>query len=274
MSRGAPEWPQTFEDGRSRQDPRGTQAASVYRYLLDLDDELAQAFDLRMRIVVRQVATVLVVDLPAGAPDESAWPKIDSRGFGALVIDGVLAIETFLGDRITTELVGSGDLLQRWEPDPDELLEPRCECRVLVPSRVAILDGDFAERVRPWPEIGHALLRRGARRAEDLNLLRAIACNPRLEVRLTLVLWHLAARWGRVEPGGIRVPLPLTHRLLGRLVGAERPSVTHALSRLSHAELVSGHADEWHLHGTLAEHLAALSERADERESTVPDLRP
>ena len=65
------------------------------------------------------------------------------------------------------------------------------------------------------------------------------------------MLWHLAARWGKVELGGIRLSLPLTHRLLGQLVGAERPSVSHALARLAEAELVTGRGDEWHLHGTL-----------------------
>jgi CRP/FNR family transcriptional regulator, cyclic AMP receptor protein len=269
MSSGSPEWAQTIESGQPRRDPRDPIASSSYRYLLDLDDDLAQAFDLRMRIVARQIATVRVVELPVGVEDGSVWREDDASGFGALVIDGVLAIDTCLGDRITSELVGAGDLLQRWEPGLDDLLERSCEWRALLPSRLAILDDDFAERVRPWPQIGQALLKRAARRSGDLNLLRAIACNPRLEVRLTLLLWHLAARWGRVEPGGIRVPLPLTHRLLGRLVGAERPSVSHALARLSHAGLLTGHADEWHLHGTLEEHLAALSERVDEREPAL-----
>ena len=80
-------------------------------------------------------------------------------------------------------------------------------------------------------------------------------------MRLALLLWHLAARWGKVEPGGIRLALPLTHRLLGQLVGAERPSVSHALARLSDAGLVTGRADEWHLHGTVDEHLACLVAR-------------
>ena len=80
-------------------------------------------------------------------------------------------------------------------------------------------------------------------------------------MRLLLLLWHLAARWGKVEPGGVRLPLPLTHLLLGRLVGAERPSVSHALKRLAAAGLVSGSDDGWHLHGSIAEHLNALGER-------------
>jgi CRP-like cAMP-binding protein len=132
---------------------------------------------------------------------------------------------------------------------------------VLVPARVAVLDAAFAERVRPWPQIALALLRRAGKRAEDLDVQRAIACQPRLEVRLALVLWHLAARWGKVELGGIRLSLPLTHRLLGQLIGAERPSVSHALGRLAEAELVTGRGDEWHLHGSLEHHLACFAER-------------
>jgi CRP/FNR family cyclic AMP-dependent transcriptional regulator len=90
--------------------------------------------------------------------------------------------------------------------------------------------------------------------------LRAISCQPRLEVRLVLFLWHLAARWGRVEPTGIRLMLPLTHRLLGQLVAAERPSISHALGRLADAGLVSGTAGDWHLHGSLDDHLERLTE--------------
>ena len=75
-------------------------------------------------------------------------------------------------------------------------------------------------------------------------MLRAITSQPRLEVRLVLLLWHLAARWGRVEPSGIRLSLPLTHRLLGQLVAAERPSISHALKRLAQAGLVTGPTDD------------------------------
>jgi hypothetical protein len=56
----------------------------------------------------------------------------------------------------------------------------------------------------------------------------------------------------------VRLPLPLTHILLGRLVAAERPSVTHALKRLAVAGWIRGNEDGWHLRGTLQEHLAAV----------------
>ena len=117
------------------------------------------------------------------------------------------------------------------------------------------------------PQITQALLRRAERRADDLGLMRAITSQPRLEIRLVLLLWHLATRWGRVEPSGIRLSMPLTHRLLGQLVSAERPSVTHALKRLADAGLVTGTAGDWHLHGSLAGHLHELIDRA-------PPLRP
>jgi len=52
--------------------------------------------------------------------------------------------------------------------------------------------------------------------------------------------------------------LPLTHRLLGQLVSAERPSISHALGRLTDAGLVSGTAGDWHLHGSLDAQLETL----------------
>jgi CRP-like cAMP-binding protein len=126
-----------------------------------------------------------------------------------------------------------------------------------------VLDAAFAERVRPWPQVTQALLRRAGRRARNLDVQRAISCEPRLEVRLAMLFWHLAERWGRVEPGGIHVALPLTHSLLGRLAGAERPSVSHALARLGDAGLVTGSAGHWHLHGSVEDHLARLHRPAE-----------
>jgi CRP/FNR family cyclic AMP-dependent transcriptional regulator len=241
---------------RARQRPRAS-----YCYLLDADADLAQEFDIRMRMVVRQVATVVVFEIGVGDCDPARWSAPGGAAPGLLLLDGTIAVDVHVGDRTATELMGPGDLLQPWDQGTDELLERSAEWHVLLPGRVAILDAGFAERTRAWPQILLALLRRAGKRASDLDVQRAIACQPRLEVRLALLLWHLGARWGKVEPGGIRISLPLTHRLLGQLVGAERPSVSHALARLATAGLVTGRADEWHLHGTVEHHLACLVER-------------
>ena len=64
-----------------------------------------------------------------------------------------------------------------------------------------------------------------------------------------------------MEPSGVRLSLPLTHRLLGQLVAAERPSITHALKRLAQAGLVTGATDDLHLRESLEHQLQVLSER-------------
>jgi hypothetical protein len=233
----------------------------MHTYLLDADDDLAEEFDVRTRLAVRQGTTVKVLEAEVGECDMAASFGPVDRGFGLLILDGLIAFETHVGDRVATELIGTGDLVQPCVHRADELLERTDAWRILWPTRFAMLDSEFADRVRPWPQIVQALLRRASRRTADIDAMRAIACHPRLEVRLDLLFWHLAARWGRVEPAGIRLTLPLTHRLLGQLVAAERPSISHALARLASAGLVTGTAGDWHLHGQLEAHLESLIER-------------
>ena len=214
-----------------------------------------------MRLAARPAVTAVTFEADAGRLTLSDSLIAASSGLGVLVLDGVLAVNVRVGDRIAAELVGAGDLIQ---PVCEEDAELTCEIgwRALERMRFAVLDEAFAERVQPWPQINAVLLRRLGRRTRRQSVQRAISAQPRLEVRLALILWHLAARWGRVEPGGIRLSLPLTHQLLGRLIGAERPSVSHALARLAHAGLVTGHGDDWHLHGSVDEHLASMIEPA------------
>ena len=229
------------------------------RYLLDLDPELAEGMDPRVRLVVRRTATVVTFTAGPGELDLRRWLAITAGGPGLLLVAGALVSYTQVLDRVVAELVGRGVLLQQPETrSDDEFLDCDLTWAALQPTRFAILDARFADHVRGWPHLTHALLRRAERRATNLAVQRAIAAQPRLEVRLLLLLWHLATRWGKVEPGGIRVPLPLTHLLLGRLVGAERPSVTHALKRLVVAGAISGGEDGWHLRGTLEDQLSPL----------------
>jgi CRP/FNR family cyclic AMP-dependent transcriptional regulator len=232
--------------------------ASSYRYLLDLDVDLAESLDVPMRLAARPAATAVVFDADVGDVRLTERLEAAGQGPGVLLLDGVLSVNVQVGDRIASELLGPGDLLEPFQHEADDLLACATQWRGLVPMRFAVLDHGFVYRVRPWPQIMQALLRRVERRTRSLNVQRAIASHPRLEVRLALLLWHLAGRWGRVEPGGIRLPLPLTHQLLGRLVGAERPSVSHALARLARTGLVTGHGDEWHLHGRIEDQLGTM----------------
>ena len=52
-------------------------------------------------------------------------------------------------------------------------------------------------------------------------------------MRLWMLFWELADRYGKVHPDGIHLDLPLTHEVLSHLAGARRPSVSGALTRLA-----------------------------------------
>lgn len=251
-----PRWPVAPTLARRR-----PEAAPIYTYLLDADDDLAAEFDQRTRHVARQGTTVRVLEAEAGECDLTPAFTAVGSGAGLLLLDGMIVLETSVADRTGCELLGAGDLLQPPARREDELIDLARVWRVLRPVRLALLDSDFSERTRSWPQLPAALIRRADRRIANADAMRAITCHPRLEVRLVLVFWHLAARWGRVEPHGIRLILPITHRLLGQLVGAERPSISHALARLAQAEMVTGTTGDLHLHGTVEDQLEALSDR-------------
>lgn len=239
--------------GRSRESPHS------FQYLLDLDVELADELDVRMRLAARPSVTATVFEVEPGRLALADWLALTASGPGLLVLDGVLSASVKVGDRMVAELLGAGDVIQ---PMSYEEADLACEIgwRALVPTRLAVLDDAFADRVQPWPQVTTALLRRAGQRTRRVNVQRAITAQPRLEVRLALLMWQLAARWGKVEPGGIRLSLPLTHQLLGRLISAERPSVSHALARLGRAGLLTGHSGDWHLHGDIEDLLTTVVE--------------
>jgi CRP/FNR family transcriptional regulator, cyclic AMP receptor protein len=241
--------------------PSQPSSPRLFGYLLDLDDDLAEELELRMRLSARQHATARLLDARTGRCDLAAWFAVVGAGPGLLIIDGLFAVDTRVAGRTTTELLGAGDLLQPPEDHQDEMVDSETLWHALRATRLALLDAEFAHRMRSWPQVLNALFRRAERRSAELDVLRAISCHPRLEVRLVLLLWHLASRWGRVEPSGLHLELPLTHRLLGQLVAAERPSISHALRRLSEAGIVTGTAGDWHLHGSVDTHLELLIER-------------
>jgi hypothetical protein len=85
--------------------------------------------------------------------------------------------------------------------------------------------------------------------------------NPRVDVRLLLLFWYLAERWGRVGPDGVSVPISVTHNMLGRLVRAQRPSVTANLRRLARRGMLTRRENGvWMLHGNPAAQLKLLAE--------------
>jgi CRP-like cAMP-binding protein len=229
-------------------------------YVLDEDPDLAEGLGPDMRAAARRLATAPVVRLPAGTQPLQAWYGFTLHGPGLLLIRGVIAREIRVAGRCATELLGAGDLLRPWDLDANELVPREIIWRVLADAEVAMLDDTFADRIRQWPSIAEELLARAEHRAESLAIERAISAHPKVDMRVAMHLWHLAARWGRVQAdASVRIELPLTHRLIGELVGAERPSVSHALTRLTKAGLMSHEGHEWTLFGTPADHVEAAT---------------
>src|ERR1700685_1306974 len=56
-----------------RSPPRRPESPALYAYLLDLDDELAEELEVRMRLSARQHATVRLLDADTGACELGPW---------------------------------------------------------------------------------------------------------------------------------------------------------------------------------------------------------
>jgi hypothetical protein len=134
---------------------------------------------------------------------------------------------------MSTELVGAGDLIRPWCAGDFGVLGSDVRWNVLAPTRFAVLDRDFAGRAAPFPAVTTALIERLDRRGQRLAELRTISNLVRVEDRLLGLMAHLGERWGRVTAAGLVVPLALSHRTLGDLVGARRPTVSTAAAKLA-----------------------------------------
>lgn len=183
---------------------------------------------------------------------EPAFAEEDTVGhLGLLVVDGLLVRTATLAGRECSEVVGPGDLVRPW--DGEDLVvsvEWGSAWRALQPVAFAVLDARFAAQVARWPAITARLLGRSTRRCRTLVYQAAVAHVRHAETRVQLALWHLADRWGRVTPAGVRVPVPLTHQLLAQLTCLQRPTVSAAVSQLTDAGEISREPDGgWLLHG-------------------------
>jgi hypothetical protein len=195
--------------------------------------------------LARRASMAKVLELPSGVAPLDEWPPLEPEALGLLVLSGLLARDVIVGGRRATELLGPGDVLRPWDVHDAPLVPYEVRWTAMSYVQLALLDRDFAVRVRPWPVIAASLLERACARADSLAVLQGLHAQRRLDVRLQLILWYLAERWGRVEAGGLRLRLPLTHRLLAQLAGARRQSVSTAISRLTRAGVVQRDARGW-----------------------------
>ena len=162
---------------------------------------------------------------------------------GLLVLEGFLAHHVRVIERPPAELLGPGDILHPWEGAHTEPFVAGVRWEVLEPARLAVLDRRFAAVAGRWPELVAALMGRAIARSRSLLLHLAIGQLVGVEMRLLVLLWHIAERWGEHDEAGAGdgcvVPVHLTHQLLASLISAQRPTVTSALAQLSERGLIS-----------------------------------
>jgi len=210
--------------------------------------------------------------LGVGPWDVTRLAGASADHIGLLVLEGVIARELTVADHVSAELLGPGDLIRPWQAaSKSELLPVDAEWSVLSPSTLAVLDRRFAAEVSQYPEVTAALFDRLSERSLRLATTQAISQLTRVDRRLKALFWHLAERWGRVGGEGVVIPLALTHRILGQLVGARRPTVSTALSELAERdELVRRPDGSWLLRGDPPD--ASTLERTAVRHARVGDL--
>ena len=194
-----------------------------------------------------------VVRLPAGPIDAAL------RGHAAMIVRSGFAVHRLaLGPMGSTELLGQGDVVFGGTLDETASLPARTSIEAIQPVELTLLGPQLSDAIARDPVLGVSLLQAQQQRVDRARVLQAIAHIIRVDVRLLALLWHLADRWGRVTPDGVRLTLPLTHRVLGQLIGARRPSVTTAVGALESQEAIARLDDGWMLLGDPEEHLAQL----------------
>jgi CRP-like cAMP-binding protein len=191
------------------------------------------------------------VEIQRGRWDADAtWVETGAE-LGLLMVEGVVLSEVTVGTRSTLEVLGPGDVLRPW---PRDRHSPELDVSVRVTAtdtaRVAVLDRHVIAHAMRWPSVLGQIGERLVGRASSATLRLLIQQVVRIDERILLALWGLAERFGKVTPEGVLVPVPLNHTMLAGLVGAHRPSVSHALSDLTQRgalERVEGGG--WLLHG-------------------------
>ena len=240
-----------------------TNSNSVPCRVLAHDPGLAESIRPERRAQAIEDCVARELTLPAGR--WRSGPAIGGlSGIGLLVLSGLLIRRVGIGGRFGAELLGDGDLLRPWEGDEElPALPMTTGWRVLETVRVAVLDETFMSHLADYPELAGRLVGRAVSRSRSLAVNMAIVHQARVDVRLHMLFWHLAGRWGRVGNDGVTLPLRLTHAVLSELVAARRPTVTSALTQLARRQDVLARDSGWLLRGEppgeLARDLAPVS---------------
>ena len=157
---------------------------------------------------------------------------VTRNAFAASVVDGIVVQSLQIGEHTGVQLLGPGDLLLQPGAGSPPWLE---HVGFQAPGRLRLvtLGDDFLAIAHRAPRVISALYECIADQVQRLTGQLVICQLPRVDQRVLAIMWLLAQTWGQVTPGGVRLPLALTHETLGAMVGARRPTVTLALRKLT-----------------------------------------
>jgi len=212
------------------------------------DPDLAEGLEPEQRAQAMEALVAREIQIPAGAWRPQPPPGLQD-GLGMLVLKGVLIRRSGVDRRFGAELLGVGDVLRPPYGHDESALSITIDWLVLEPSRLAVLDERFVRQLAHFPQLAGRLFSRAVDRSRQLGVNMAIVHPARVDVRLHMLFWHLAGRWGRVRSDGVLIPLRLTHAVLSDLVAARRPTVTSALSELGRRGVVRPVPEGWLLSG-------------------------
>lgn len=225
------------------------------------DAELAEA----TRMLVLPVAALAVEPWDPLQLLTAAGVRGDVLGF--LVLSGALTVDVWIGGRTCRRLVGGGELML-CDRSGTGSIPVRRGWSVLEPSRLALLDDRLLLAGRRWPALFAGVFERAGQHVAQALLQQAISQLPRVEDRLLAFFWSVADRRGVMRADGVWVSLPVTHDVLGAMIGARRPTVSLGLRRLADRGLLRTDGTGWLLDS------ASLTEFAEPADERPPDLLP
>ena len=186
-------------------------------------DEQAQAAE-----ILEQCPTVV---LREGTSHAAA--RLPSAEF-LLVEEGIVLITRLRAGatrRMILAVAGEGAVLT--PPGVDDRLE------VLAPTWLTALTPAAREALLRLPGAATVLADGLAAQLTDAFESLGHFSSVRHVERVREKLLQLARSHGRVVPGGIRLDLPLTHELLGEMIGSARETVTWAVAQLTREGFLS-----------------------------------
>jgi CRP/FNR family transcriptional regulator, cyclic AMP receptor protein len=210
--------------------------------LIDADPEIMRFLSEEERMVAGQVR-LPIRTLPVSGPDTQAQLERDGA-FGAIVLDGLVAHEIRLADRVSVRLLGPGDLIV-WRYGPQPLILTGSRWLPASSLRLALFRTNMLTALERWPSLLAGMYLRVGQQLDRLAAQLMLSQLPRVEDRVLGVMWLMAESWGRVTAAGTRLSLDLTHELIGMMIGARRPTVSLALGELAARGAVIRQDEGW-----------------------------